>query len=491
MTKNTPSKKERGQAIILVAMSLVGLIAMVGLMIDGGLIFINSSQLKRAVDAAAVSAALQYREGYTDTELAEAAEDFIELNLAGLQGDVTDVLIEVCDPHSSHHNEDLCTTPRRKLARVTATKDVVFGFLSILGIDGTSLTTDSISEAASVDVVLVIDSSASMAFEGGGSLDRGDDPADDPSNCNEPLLPNGNPNPDHPCQPFGQIQDAAKAFVNNLYFPYDRVAIVTFDTATNFSPAAPWVQDINGDGVARDEAISAIDNLRVFQPSVCDTDSGPCLNYDLGGNFVGLECPLFRTTDPHDPTSCGSSNIGGGLLVAGNSFAQTPVREESLWVVIVLAGGPANRTLPADSRPYGYCPTSTWIRTPSGPFCRDNSASTRHCAIADTRTACQAAGGVWDPANYDADDYARDMADFVTSPDTGQNAVIYSIGLGDLMTNAPSGDADAGERLLTYAAEDAGGNLANHGIYYEAPSTAELNEIFRKIAENIATRLTH
>jgi hypothetical protein len=330
-----------------------------------------------------------------------------------------------------------------------------------------------------------------MAFEGGGNPDQADDPADDPSYCNEPLLPNGDPNPDHPCQPFGQIQNAAKAFVNNLYFPYDRVAVVTFDTATNFSPAAPWVQDINGDGVARDEAISAIDNLRVFQPDACDTAAGPCLNYDASNNFIGLECPLFRNTNPMDPTSCGSSNIGGGLLVAGNSFAQTPVREESLWVVIVLAGGPANRTLPATSRPYGYCPTSTWIRTPPGPFCRDNSAASRHCAIDATRTACEDAGGVWDPQNYDADDYARDMADFVTSPDTGQNAVIYSIGLGDLMTNAPSGDPDAGERLLTYAAEDAGGSLANHGIYYAAPTTAQLNEIFRKIAENIATRLTH
>ena len=493
MQKKDSPKFERGQAIVLIAMALVGLIAMIGIMMDGAKMFIDSSRLKRAVDSAAVSAALQYREGYTDTELEEAATEFLQLNLGE---DVYDVIVEVCNPNSTHHDDSLCTTPRRKLARVTATKTVTFGFLSVLGIDSTTITTNAISEAASVDVVIVIDSSASMAFEGGGSPDRGDDPADDPSNCNERVIA-GNPNPDYPCQPFGQVKDAAAAFVGNLYFPYDRVAIVTFDTATNHSPAAPWVTVPTTPAISyadrlRAKALAEIDDLKVFQPDPCDTASGPCLNYDSGtGAFIGLECPLFRNTNPMDPTSCGSSNIGGGFVVAGNTFAQTPVREESLWVVIILAGGPANRTLPTNSRPYGYCPPSTWIRSPMGPFCRDSSADTRHCADVDTRDDCEEAGGVWDPQNYDADDYARDMADFVTNPVTGQNAVIYSIGLGDLMTNAPTGDADAGERLLMYASEDAGGTTANHGIYYAAPTVADLHVIFRKIAENIATRLTH
>lgn len=58
-------KSERGQAIILIALAAVGLIAMVGLMVDGGILLIEYGRLKRALDAASLSAALQYREGYT------------------------------------------------------------------------------------------------------------------------------------------------------------------------------------------------------------------------------------------------------------------------------------------------------------------------------------------------------------------------------------------------------------------------------------------
>ncbi|MCF6277267.1 MAG: VWA domain-containing protein [Anaerolineales bacterium] len=461
------NRAEEGQAIVLVAIALVALIAMMGLLIDGGIVFNDYSQLKKAADAAAISAALQYREGYTTTTLTDSATEFMNLN----EINAVDIVIDTCDTDST-----LCTNPRRKLVRVSASKVVNFGFLPIIGIDSTKIKVVTVGEAASVDVVLVIDASASMAYEGGGDPNRPDDPADDPATCN----------PAHSCQPFEQIKTSAKAFVNSLYFPYDRVAVVTFDRNPNPGAFAPWVVDTNGNGIAKDEALALIDNLTVFQPPACDTAFGPCLNYDSGGNFIGLECPLFRSTG--DPSSCGSSNIGGGLVVAGNSFAPAPVREDSLWVVILLAGGPANTTLPdLPSYPYGYCPTSTW----TSPFCRDASASTRHCADPATRTACEATGGVWNPTEYDADDYARDMADFVTSPDSGQNAVIYAIGLGNLMQNAPSGDPDAGEQLLRYAAEASGGPDANNGIYYAAPTVAELRDIFRDIAENIATRLAH
>ena len=82
------------------------------------------------------------------------------------------------------------------------------------------------------------------------------------------------------------------------------------------------------------------------------------------------------------------------------------------------------------------------------------------------------------------------MADFAADPVNGQGAIIFTIGLGDLVRNAPAGDPDAGEKLLRYIAEEAGGPNANHGVYYYAPSTAELRDIFREIASNIATRLT-
>jgi hypothetical protein len=82
------------------------------------------------------------------------------------------------------------------------------------------------------------------------------------------------------------------------------------------------------------------------------------------------------------------------------------------------------------------------------------------------------------------------MADFVSDPENGQGAVTFTIGLGNLINNAPSGDPDAGAQLLCYAATICEDPNAPDDMYYFAPDPAELSEIFRQIAENIATRLS-
>jgi hypothetical protein len=226
------------------------------------------------------------------------------------------------------------------------------------------------------------------------------------------------------------------------------------------------------------EVRDAIESLTVFEPVSCATNPayGPCINYDAGtGAFVGLECPILRSTG--DPSSCNSSNIGGALLRAGSEFTIAGTRrDEALWIIILLAGGPANATDSASGYAYGYCPATTWDLAVS-PYCRDASAASRHAAGAE----------------YDADDYARDQADFIADPVDGQGVTIFTIGLGRLVENASIGDPDAGAQLLDYTAEVAGdspGVTANHGFYSYAPTTAELDAIFAEIAANIFTRIT-
>ncbi len=70
-------------------------------------------------------------------------------------------------------------------------------------------------------------------------------------------------------------------------------------------------------------------------------------------------------------------------------------------MTILLTDGAANA-------PQIACPNNTW----TNPFCRDLSPTSRHCFQADNES-CLDAGGVFWPERYDADDYARDMADFV------------------------------------------------------------------------------
>jgi len=67
---------------------------------------------------------------------------------------------------------------------------------------------------------------------------------------------------------------------------------------------------------------------------------------------------------------------------------------------------------------------------------------------------------------------------------------VFTIGLGSLVQNASRGDPDAGEQLLIYSAETAGGTSANHGFYRYANDISILDEIFAEIGSNIFTRLS-
>ncbi|HJX41680.1 MAG TPA: hypothetical protein VJ345_09475, partial [Anaerolineales bacterium] len=204
-----------------------------------------------------------------------------------------------------------------------------------------------------------------------------------------------------------------------------------------------------------------------------------------------------------DPRGCANTNTAEGLTLAGNEFG-LHTREEAVWVVILLSDGAANATRIADvvTDPNSWlCPNTTWVQ----PFCRDPWTSTRH-AFGDS--------------DFDTDDAAHDAADFVgcdaTTPaagcnSTGQGAVIFSIGLGDLMINSTACDAsyggscesDLGESLLRYvAAVGDDGNPATDpcssigagnscGNYYFSPTGSGLLKVFEAIASRIFTRITH
>lgn len=519
MLKKFLRNAERGQAIIIVAFAMVGIIAAVGLMTDGGIVLIEYAKLKRGIDAAAIASASQFRKNFSGTDLVEAAQDFLTLN----QSEANTLIVYRCrrDPDTgalettvdgTDHAEDLCTTPRRKLLRIEARRVVTFGFMRVLGINSTTLTAQSVGEAASIDLVLVIDTSSSMSYETAGNPDIGDNLLDDPAACNYSVS--------NPCEPMNSIKNVAIDFVQGdfLFFPYDRVSVVALTSQTPGEDRQPIVaielSDNEGD------VVTAIQDLKVFEPPVCVWNlpngpaspvKGPCLDYDSIPGQFRVSCPIYAwgpdripgTADDttYDVRSCNSSNIGGGLRLAADRFAVDPIREDSFWAVILLAGGPATATDPFASYPDGYCPPSTW-NDGLNPFCRDASASTRH-------SGGDPLAGIPGDANYDADDYARDSADYLADPVDGQGVAVYTIGLGRLIRNAAKGDPDGAEKLLTYIAECAGEPLiygdsptdpcppspdtrvnSNHGFYSYSPDAAGLEDIFLRIASNIFTRLS-
>ncbi len=500
-------RSQKGQVLIIVVFAITTLVAFVGLVVDLGLVFIQYGRLRRSVDAAALSASLQYREGYTPEDLSNAAVEFLTLN--GI--DDPTAVVNVCNPDfPAYNDESLCTNPKRKLVRVIASSNVHLAFLPVIGIRSVPLKAEAISEAASVDVVIAIDRSESMTFDAPpGSADR------DPSVCNSK---NQAAKYTGDCSPFSDVKKAADEFVDNLYFPYDRVGVVTFDRNVHPLPNGDDSQRFLPLSDEENKVHNIIQKLWVFQAGADNPDGsdvgeagdtcedingyigyvfpsppppGPCRAYDwsdLGGTgtYGAFDCPLYFYQNSKDSSTCTTTNIGGGLLEAGVMFSQS-FRKEALWVVILLTDGAANSSVDYLNGNAGnvYCPHH-YLN------CRDSSTATRHCADPDPakKARCEKEGGVWSPSDYDADDFARDMVDYVAYD---QNALIFSIGLGDL-TLTPAIDP-AGESLLKYAADagdgDPNSNGADNGFYYFAPSGSQLRQIFAQIADKIAVRLTH
>ncbi len=506
MIKKFFRNKSRGQAIVLIVLMFTALIAIIGILSDGGMLLIEYARLKRAVDAASIASAQQFRKNFKPADLTNSAQEFLQLN----QSDVFNVQTDTCASQLAKdppiNDSVLCTTPLRKLVRVTASRHVNFGFLRIIGINSTDITASAVGEAASIDLILVVDTSISMTAA---------------TNPNDPQGPNvvgigENPvdcNPTNTCQPMADVKAIARTFAAKLFYPYDRVEIIaitgqkTDGTATR-DPVVIWKLQSTGDGPTDQANVdNKLASLVVFQPKPClnplsSDNSFNCLYSDPAtGVFKGIECPYARYwANPQksfDPTTCNSTNGGGGLLLAGSSFTDPTiaVRKDSFWAVILLMSGTPNSSFrwSGDTDPQhvnGYCPSVFFPY----PYCIQPSMDWTKLTGDPTRNyrTC-VAGNCTSPANYSSLDYARDMADYVADPINGQGASIFTIGLGNRIrgsSTANGAQADEAERFLEYASLTAGSANTNHGKYYYAPSPSSLNTIFLDIYKNITTRIS-
>jgi Flp pilus assembly protein TadG len=508
--------REKGQALVLFALFIVVLLGFIGLAIDVGRVYVAIGSLRRAVDAASLGAASQFREGRTIIEMTDMATQIMNMN--GVSP--ASIVVEDCEHAVIPGDAVLCVTPRRKYVRVTASANVQMTFLRVISINQFSISANAVSEAASLDVVLVIDISESMAHYQGDHLSdtppHHDGDQFDPSVCN----------PTKSCQPFEKVRTAANDFVNRILdMPTaqesDRLAIVYFSNGWQSDPVKYSFGNNNGatdvvsPGWMNDAstAHAAVNSLKVFQPPDCATNppAGTCLQYN-SGIFQGIDCPAYRLSNPNDPSSCTTTNTGGALTLAGNMFAQAS-RPDALWVVIFLSDGAANASNATTGHIYGYCPTTDW----TSPFCRD--------LLADPLNLNSHHNGTSDPLHYDADDYARDSADFVGCaqtdlrelcasshlPSGGQGALVFTIGLGNQVTKRyPGDDMPAGVALLRYIAAVGGGsdpinipasdpcheyNIAmdwqsNCGNYYYDATGNKLIPVFEEIASRIFTRIS-
>jgi hypothetical protein len=328
---------------------------------------------------------------------------------------------------------------------------------------------------------------------------------------------------------MNSVKIVAKNFINTMYFPYDRVAIIVM--TSQVPGGLRDTETLLPLESTKAVIVDAIDGINVFEPRICDGSGAPgsCSLYDTATDpdvYSKVTCEIWNQqhADPlnlnPNPSSCNSSDVGGTLRRARNALSAADTRPEAFWVVVGLFGGPANVSSlePGDpdlgTFPFGYCPRNTWLISPvdQRPKCRDRlpgeAPGSRHekgdTVIYDNpRTPLITETD--EISVYDADDFARDQADDLANLISG-GVTIYTIGLGNQVRATDTSDAfydpprldefgnpmkiPAGEDLLQYIAESAGNAGNVHGQYFYAPDTDALNNIFELIAVNIATRIS-
>ncbi len=527
--------RERGQAVVITAVAFLAMLAFAGLVTDAGTLYLNFTRLKRGLDAAAVAAANNIKDSslpvaQRNANIREAAREMLALNNIG---NIYSLETYVCEDAGLPADfASLCPAAgenKRKLAWVQATQNSPVYFLQLFGVQSVPLTIHSVGEAASIDLVLVIDTSESM-----GSSTPGYDANFDPSACNTA----------NNCQPLRQAKDAAKSMINKLFDGYDRIALVTFDfSATVHDADLATVTVLEADHTAVKAIIDAIalhDDLDLN--TIIATGKNPIsgelnpLDIDDDGYYIGgavqMEGVLPDTSKGFGDAIV-STCTGCGMRIAGNILSSQG-RVDSVWTIVLLSDGATNVSdLPnsADvNNPvpagyiYGFCggdptypnPNRMWDK----PWCSDGDPTTRHCGPYHANATECPPGSIWVGNNtppYDAEDYARDVTDRVallysanaSEPIGGEEIAIYTIGLG----KAASPPNYSGEVLLRYMANigddsirnpvpdvvadpfppdpcDGVGPQSSCGQYYYAPSAAYLTQIFEKIAGSIFTRIS-
>jgi hypothetical protein len=523
---------QQGQAIVITAIAFMAMLAFAGLVTDAGTLYLNFTRLKRGLDSAAVAAANQIRDSSLPAAqrkalIRESAREMLILNNID---DVYSLETYICeDPGIPANFAAVCPGPgelKRKLAYIQATQNSPVYFLQLFGIDTIPITTHSIGEAASLDVVIVIDTSESMASETPGFSNDFD-----PAPCNAA----------NNCQPLRKAKDAANAMIDKFFDGYDRIAVVTYDVmATIHDPDLATSDVLESNHTAVKNTINAIQLYDGPSPTEImvhgDARYGKVNPMDIDGDGVYFEAKDI----------VGSTCTGCGMRMAGD-ILKAQGRIDSVWVIVFLSDGTTNVSdlpnaahatagHPADpNNPVpngyvnGYCggaiDNRLWTNEPGTPYswCTDSDPSTRHCGPYHGDASECPSGSVWVGNNtppYDTEDYARDMTDRVAlvypvypsesaEPKSGDEVAIYAIGLGKA---AALPDYD-GEQLLRYMANIGDDNFRNPipdiigddyppdpcegvppqtscGQYYYAPSGAYLTQIFEQIAGSIFTRIT-
>jgi hypothetical protein len=423
MRKDQRSKSEKGQTWVIMAVAITVLIILLGFAIDSAILFSNYTKLKRAVDAAAVAASNQYKVKngkLTDastfnldllrTKMTESANEMLvmhELDLTNIHLHLYlcgDANLQTLAPDFYAKCPEATGGAPRKLVYIQASEEAPTYFLHMIGVNSIPITTNSVSEAAPIDLVLVFDTSESMGIEtlNPAPYVNGDF---DPAGCNTA----------NTCYPLRTAKDAAKKLINTLYSGYDHVSIVTFDqvAVTHLSLSSIDSSDLTPTGKVN-QAIDAIPlhddapSKKLFylwkKPGLVN----PVNPEDRDNNGADLDPASFPTCVPSIKDKNGVLLPAGKWLdwdfnpALGNDFYD--LTKSSPTATDGLSGVPCDKpdqkdafdwTNPSDGMidASDVAASEAWIAEPRHEYCHTNAGGGSSCdplpmSILSTCTGC-------------------------------------------------------------------------------------------------------
>jgi Flp pilus assembly protein TadG len=482
--KSEKRRRERGIAIIVSILFLLIAIPLMGLAIDGTLLYVSKAQLQGAVDGAALAAAKSLARGTTSasqiTNAQNAAATYVMLNYPPGYLFTSSV---TCNP-ATDVTVDLTVSHQRTVS-VTAHVTVPTFFMKWLSLGSTNMVATASTVRRDVNIAMVVDRSGSLALT-------------------------------NSCLP---LQQSAINFVNKFANGRDEIGLVTFASSsnvdfpinTNFQTASPNVVSMLGGFSCAGSTSSAMGLWQGYDQLVGLNQSG-ALNVilfftDGKPTGVNVNMPLLASshcTNAHSGSPkwinglystytnvnqyFGILNPSNGGTVTNADFNPTPDGNTGAGCAY-MSGGWSN----------SVAVTSDFQGVPTKDIFGDNLAngyqsvvmSGSYISLADANSAAAMTINATDDAatqirsgtalcrNSPA---PAQCAAILTHTGSLSNVIIYTIGLG----NAPY---PISTDLLQRVSNDTDSSIYSTsqatGAFFLAPTSADIDEAFALVASQI------
>ncbi|MFN0096230.1 MAG: VWA domain-containing protein [Dehalococcoidia bacterium] len=149
---------EEGQVLILFALGLVAFIGFVAMSVDVGRLVWARTQIQAAVDASALAAAQSMSEGTSPAR--SKAEEYWDLNAGFIVAQGDNVALNISFPTGN------------RAVKVSATADIPTWFARIFGVDHWTVGAEGTAASQVLDISVVLDISGSMCWASYGPIDR-------------------------------------------------------------------------------------------------------------------------------------------------------------------------------------------------------------------------------------------------------------------------------------------------------------------------------